>query len=252
MLHGMTRPFHRVGALHALALTVFLYCSGEIAIRQVYALERGYPYTRGSEFQGVYTPMGNFHGYEGFTPPNVALASATTPDSKISQGAFNYSTPWGDSLHPGVHPIWPIPPNPRGPQLNPQFRQDLKNVANAPDSLRYGIQGAHPFSAFRKYPFQLGQIPHSVAWPYAGAPGGEPRPFLHTGKIPATWPNGRDTTGTIRASQSVLNPYGSNDAVRAGTFLQLGYYIHGLKQRVQRAAGRPSAYGNKRPSDRDV
>jgi hypothetical protein len=217
------------------------------------------PYTRGSPygssypdqnsvdtgtFRGVYQPMGNFQGFEGFTPPTVALATSTTPNDKISQSAFNYSTPWGDSLHPGVHPMWPIPPSPQGPQLNPQYRNDVKNFANLPDSLRYGIQGAHPFSAFRKYSFGLGQIPKERAWPYAGAPGGEPRPFLHTGRIPATWPNGRDTTGTIRASRSILNPYGSNNALRASVLLQLQNNFHRSNRRKLRGK---SAYKNKRP-----
>jgi hypothetical protein len=232
---------------------VLLLCNNFVSSNTIRYDDLNSPYARGSpygssypdansvdtgSYAGVYHPMGNFHGFEGFTPPTVQLATSTTPNNKIAQSAYNYSTPWGDYLHPGVHPMWPIPPSPLGPQLNSQYRNDVQNLANAPDSLRYGIQGAHAFSAFRKYKFGLGQIPHGPrAWPYAGAPGGEPHPFLHTGKIPATWPNGRDTTGTIRASQSVLNPYGSNNALRAASFLEMNT----VKRR------RRSAYKNKRP-----
>ncbi len=90
------------------------------------------PYTRGSPYgdrhpsenaphSGTfsnygYGPMGPTTGFGAFPSPTEMDAIEAIPG--FSKSPFNYSSPWGDARHPGVHPMWPIPPDPYGPKEN--------------------------------------------------------------------------------------------------------------------------------------
>ena len=63
-----------------------------------------------------YGPMGPVTGFDAFPSPTEMDAIEAIPG--FSKSPFNYSSPWGDARHPGVHPMWPIPPDPYGPKEN--------------------------------------------------------------------------------------------------------------------------------------
>lgn len=90
------------------------------------------PYTRGSPYgdrhpnenapgSGTfsnygYGPLGPISGFDSF--PSATEMDRIEQLPGFSKNPFNYSSPWGDSRHPGVHPMWPLPPDPYGPKEN--------------------------------------------------------------------------------------------------------------------------------------
>ncbi len=210
------------------------------------------PYSRGSPYGAAHTDensigTGTYSGY-GYGPMGPVVGFGQYPTATamdrieagpgFSQTAWNYSSPWGDSLHPGVHPMWPMPPSPLGPRENDPRMYDPAMRPGAPgapplgwqdwqtsghsNATRYGIQGANSFSPYRRYRYDLGQIPATRAWMYAGRPGGEPIPFQHQGIIPAMWPEGRRQNPQELARDGVLgfgygNIHGLGAAGQAGS-----------------------------------
>jgi hypothetical protein len=192
------------------------------------------PYSRGSPFgtsfsnrntigtgtfSGYgYTPMGAVNGFgEGASP----MDKNQVPGFPWGGTAYNYSSPWGDSYHPGPHPAWPKPPSPFGIQENDprtigltSWNQSGVMVSNF---TRFGLGGADSFSPFRQYKYRMGEIPSSWAWRFSGTPGGEPIPFKNAyGIIPSTLPDGFHRSSEMqRYAANRIMPMGSTtDQVR--------------------------------------
>ena len=162
------------------------------------------PYVRGSPYGDTYPsenapgsgtfsnygygPMGPVTGFDAFPSPTEMDAIEAIPG--FSKSPFNYSSPWGDARHPGVHPMWPIPPDPYGPKENDPRMYDPAYQGGPPQ------QGQFWHQPGQMLPGQPGWQPPppggykplagTEAGNYAGVPGIHPGFFSFQGARPGT------------------------------------------------------------------
>jgi hypothetical protein len=164
-----------------------------------------------------YGPMGAFNGYG--TYPGTEQRDAIQGNPGFASTAWNYSSPWGDSAHPGVHPMWPIPPSPYGMKENDPRTVGLQswnqsNGVMVSNFTRFGMGGVNSFSPYRKYKYTLGEIPSDWSMKYnngnSRSANGEPVPFRNMGVIPSTVPEGMERSSAMqRKAANAIMPMGS-------------------------------------------
>ena len=238
------------------------------------------PYTKGSPYGNSfsardtmdygtssgrgYGPMGAFNGYGTTSYQSEDERNDIQGHPGFAATAWNYSSPWGDSAHPGPHPMWTIPPSPYGMKENDPRTVGLQswnqsNGQTVSNFTRFGLGGTDSFSPFRQYKYQLGNIPSDI-YRYGGRLGGEPIPFQHNGVIPSTVPEGMQRSNAIqRNAMNNIMPFGSTtDQVRGRSEGVIYPFGSGVKKKedsllleLNGRNGKRSAYRKKRKMYRE-